>query len=144
VAELGSDIAGVFDIGPTLGTVTGRQALAEAILRRLAQPRGSLIGDETYGYLLLGTIGSAVIPSRVEQLVLEQVTAEEEVEDARCEVTFNGETSVLTVSIEIEDGDGPFTLTVTSSALRIQALLDGYLFLDEEPRGETTTVFTDT
>jgi phage baseplate assembly protein W len=128
MAELGSDIAGVFDVDATLSVATGRRALAQAILRRLTTPRGGLIDSPAYGYDVTALIGSAVPPSIVEQRVLEQVVAEQEVKDARCTVTFTRDT--LTVDIQVEEGDGPFSLTLTASELTIQAFLDGTLFAE--------------
>jgi hypothetical protein len=142
VAELGSDIAGVFDIGPTLAVATGRQALAEAILRRLFQQRGTLINAPPYGYDLHDTVGTIVVASRVEQKVLEQVHAEEEVLKASVAAAFNQATGELVVDIKVTDAEGPFALTIKASDLRIQALRDGVLFVDEPARGETTTLFT--
>lgn len=126
MSDLGSDIAGVFDVDATLSLVTGRPALAQAILRRLTTTRGGLLGAPTYGYDLLALIGSTVPASVVEQRVLEQVLAEEEVEDARCTATFAGGT--LLVEIFVEDADGPFTLTLSATELKASAFLDGVLF----------------
>lgn len=127
VYPLGSDIAGVTSIDYALTTVSGRQALAEAILRRLFTPRGGLWYAPSYGYSIVGLIGSSVPPSIVEQQVLEQVLAEEEVEDASCTVTYtdaNGGRS-LAIAINVVDADGPFDLVLTASELTYQALLDG-------------------
>lgn len=119
---LASDISGITDIDFALSTVSGRLALAQAILRRLTTPRGQLLGSPTYGYDLLSTVGAPVPASIVRQRVLEQVLAEEEVEDASVTVALaNG---VLQVSINVEDGKGPFRLTVSASDLTAQAIID--------------------
>lgn len=126
MADLGSDIAGVFDIDPALSVVTGRTALAQAVLRRLTTPRGGLIGSPTYGYDVAALIGSTVPPSIVEQRVLEQCLLEEEIVDARCTVTLVA--GVLTVTLALQDGDGPFALVLSASELTTEAFLDGVLF----------------
>jgi hypothetical protein len=120
--NLGSDISGITGLDWALSTVSGRLALAQAILRRLTSARGSLLGTPTYGYDLLQTIGSTVPRSVVEQRVLEQVMYEEEVEDAS--VTVNLENDRLKVLINVTDGDGPFRLTVDADALTAQAMID--------------------
>lgn len=130
MAELGSDIGGITAISWTLATVEGKLALAHAILRRLTTPRGGLIGDSSYGYAVQSTIGSTVPVSVVEQRVLEQVLAEEEVEDATVDVALlDGK---LTVQLSVESAEGPFDLTITATALTTEAFLDGeQLFLPQ-------------
>lgn len=126
---LGSDIGGVRSIDRTLSVVTGRQALAEAILRRLTTPLGGLIGAPSYGYDVATTIGSTVPVSVVEQRVLEQVLYEEEVEDARCSVVVDG--GSLTVAVSVVDADGPFELTLTADELTVSAFIDGVPLFEE-------------
>lgn len=135
-AELGSDIAGVWDLTPTIGISTGRTALAEAILRRLITPRGALIGVPAYGYDVVNLIGSTALVSDVEQRVREQVKAEEEVLNVRVDVTFDGRTGVL-VNILVRVADGPFELTITQSTdLTTKAFLDGVLFAQSDPSND--------
>lgn len=125
--ELGSDIAGVTSIDYALSTVSGRRALAEAILRRLTTRRGALFYAQSYGYAVVELIGSTVSASEIEQRVLEQVLLEEEVEDATCTVLFTdvGGTRSVSIEIKVTDADGPFDLTLTASELTISALLEG-------------------
>lgn len=120
MADLGSDIAGVTDLDPALSIVTGRRALAEAIMRRLTSRKGSLPDDEDYGYDLRLLIGSAVTREQVEQGVRSQVFADERVEDAEVTVTFIGET--IQVDLRITDGDGPFSLVLGVDALSVETL----------------------
>lgn len=119
---LGSDFAGVFDISPTLAIATDRQALAEAIQGRLITPRGQLPEDRSYGYDLRLVIGSAMPISVIEQRVLEQVEAEEEVERASCSASMSN--GLVTVVLRVVDGEGPFTLTLTADELTVKALLE--------------------
>jgi hypothetical protein len=119
---LGSDFRGVRDITPTLEIVGGRQALVEAILGRLITPRGQLPEDLSYGFDLSSCIGSALPVGIIEQRVLEQVTAEEEVEGAICSASLVSDE--LTVVLRIVDGEGPFSLTLTATELTVEALLE--------------------
>lgn len=128
--DFGSDIAGVFDIDPTLSVVEGRPALAHALLRRITTPRGTLIGDPSYGYDVTGLIGSTVPMSVVEQRVLEQILAEEGVEDAR--VTAELVNDTVTITMHVVDSEGPFDLVLTSSQLTTAAFLDSVLFAETE------------
>lgn len=119
----GTDLSGITSLDWTLSTVGGRRALAHAILRRLTTPRGGLFYAPTYGYNVAELIGSTVPASVVEQRVLEQVLAEEEVEDARCTVTLTGTT--LRIEIHVAAADGPFDLVLTQDELTLEAFFDG-------------------
>lgn len=120
---LGSDIAGVTSIDAALTTVGGRRALADAILRRLTTPRGGLVGAPEYGFDVRSVLGSTLPMSFIEQRVLEQVLAEQEVADALCTATFHRGT--LRIEIPVVDAEGPFDLTLTADELTTAALLGG-------------------
>lgn len=120
--ELGSDFAGVLDVTPTLAVATGPRALADAILRRLTTPRGGHFEDPLYGYDLRAQIGAATPVSVIQQRVLEQVLAEEEVADARVSVTRSNGT--LRVVIDVIVASGPFRLTVIPNELTIEHFLE--------------------
>ena len=119
----GTDLSGITSLDWTLSTVGGLRALAHAILRRLTTPRGGLFYAPTYGYNVAELIGSTVPASVVEQHVLEQVLAEEEVEDARCTVALTGTT--LRIEIHVVAADGPFDLVLTQDELTLEAFFNG-------------------
>ncbi len=114
---LGSDFAGVLDVDWALSTVDGELALGQAIMRRLTTPLGGLEDDPTYGYDIRDLIGAAVIPSIVEQRVLEQVLAEQEVQRATVQVTQNAESLFIDIRI--------LTITGTASLTIAAASVDG-------------------
>jgi len=130
---LASDIGGVTSIDYALSTVSGRQALAEAILRRLTTRRGGLFYAPSYGYAIVEIIGSSVSASEIEQRVVEQCLLEEEVEDATCTATFTdaGGTRSVAIDIKATDAKGPFDLTLNASELTISALLEGTELFNE-------------
>ena len=130
VTDLGSDIAGVISIDYTLSVVDGKLALAHALLRRITTPRGGLIGDSTYGYNVHDLIGSAVPVSVIEQRVLEQMLAEEQVDDARCTVTRSSDKIRIEINIVLSDASS-FDLVLTDDTLTVEAFLDGQLILQE-------------
>lgn len=131
--ELASDIGGVTSLDYALSTVSGRQALAEAILRRLTTRRGGLFYAPSYGFDVIGLIGSTVSASEIEQRALEQVLLEEEVEDATCTVALAdvGAVRSITITINVTDAQGPFDLTLSASELTISALLGGTELFNE-------------
>lgn len=122
---LGSDISGVEDLDAALSEVSGRLALAQAILRRFKTPVGTLPEDPTYGFALVEIIGTTVSTLRIEQGVLAQVYAEEEVDQASASVTYSLGSEAVAIEIRVRDGEGPFELTVTADALTIEMLLNG-------------------
>jgi len=130
MAQLGSDVAGVFDVDATLSVATGLQALAESILRRVTTPRGSLIDAPTYGIDIRSFIGEAVTASRVEQELSEQVEEEEEVLSHHVTVTVDQRTSTMSIAIKAVASEGPFELTVEASELTLRAFFNGDLFVE--------------
>lgn len=120
MVDYGSDFFGTTDIDPALTIVSGRTGLIHSIIRRLSSTPGSLAEDPTYGYDLMLAIGSAVREFEVEAKVLDQVVAEEGVEDATVNATYDAATSTLHVVIAIVDSEGPFQLTLTVDDLTIE------------------------
>src|SRR5690606_10078705 len=110
-------IAGVRDIDFSLSKVSGRQAHAQALLRRLTTPRGSLIAAPTYGYDVTELVGGTTPAHIVEQRVREQCLLDERTEDVVVQVTKDDATGGLTIEIEVDDdNDGEFTLILSGSS----------------------------
>lgn len=120
---LASDFAGVLDIDWALSTVEGEMALAQAILRRLTTPLGGLEDDPLYGFDIRELVGSTLTASVIEQLVREQVLAEEEVDRAAVRVTQSAD-SIL-IEIRLRTITGTASLTLNASALTLDALFNG-------------------
>lgn len=109
------DFAGTLDLDPSLREVRGRVALAEAVFRRLTTPNGSLPDFPDYGYDVTELIGTSFNQSQVQQQVETQVLLEEEVDDVAAEVVLEDETVII--SVAIDDGNGPFDLTISVDEL---------------------------
>lgn len=129
MAELGSDFSGVSDLNWALSTVSGRIALAQAILRRLRTRPGELVTDTTYGFCVRDQIGASPNTIEVSQGVLAQVVAEEEIQDADVDTVYEDEE--LRVKIYAVDSEGPFDLTLTATELTTEALLNNSPFWSE-------------
>lgn len=121
MADLGSDIAGALDLDPGLRVVSGRRALADAIVRRLTNQRGVFPDWPDYGFDLQSVVGTTLNLSQVRQLILEQCLLEEEVESATATLEQRGETLVATISVS--DGAGPFDLTISVSDVSTEAII---------------------
>lgn len=121
MADLGSDIAGALDLDPGLRVVSGRRALADAIVRRLTNPRGVFPDWPDYGFDLQSVTGTTLNVSQVRQLITEQCLLEEEVQSATVTLEQRGEVLVATVSVT--DGTGPFDLTISVSEVTTEAII---------------------
>lgn len=133
MADLGSDIAGIRDVDAALSVVTGRPALAQAILRRLTTTRGALPEDVTYGYDVTALIGSTAPMSIVEQRCREQALGEEEVHDASVAAALDPKTGTLQIALSVVASEGPFELTISvSEQLTIEAFINGSPFFQDE------------
>jgi ribosomal protein S13 len=128
MAELGSDISGVRDVDAALSEVSGRTALAQAILRRLRNETGQGMPadrDKDYGYDLREVIGTMLTATQISQKVRAQALAEEEVENCSVSIT-NRTADSIEIDLRVVDGDGPFELTVSADLLTVE-LLNGDL-----------------
>jgi hypothetical protein len=119
----GVDLGGVLDVESTLVLRMDRQALSEALLRRLTTPRGSLFYDFDYGFDLRQFLSApAPQPGYLEMQVRTEVEKDERVEGVDVQSSFVGET--LTVQLTVTDGDGPFNLTLEVTQLTVEFLVE--------------------
>lgn len=124
MADLGTDIHCVSDMEPTLRVISGREALAHAIARRLQTPFGGLWYDPDYGYdLRQFCSGQLTQASTIASSVELEALKDERVLDAKAAVTVVGKT--LDVKVTLTDGLGPFTLVIGVDALTLQLLNPG-------------------
>lgn len=131
MADLGSDISCVTDIDPMLTSVDGREALGQAIARRLGTPRGGLFYDANYGTDLRSFLNAHVTAERVAQAVEAEALKDERVRSASARITFvdagsPGATAETLGSMEIEltlvDAAGPFVLTLLVGSVTVALL----------------------
>lgn len=122
---LGSDFAGGTELDAALSLQSGQRALGDAIIRRLTTPRGGIPDFPAYGFDVGSLIGRTLTPNAIAQLVLEQVRAEEEVEEAALDVEQSDDGSTITLSIRVVAADGPFDLTLSIDDLGVTAIIPG-------------------
>lgn len=120
---LASDFAGVLDVDWALSTIDGFAALAQQIFRRLTTPLGELEDDPTYGFDIRDLVGATLSASIVEQRVLEQLYAEEEVQRASVRVTQSADSILIEMRVQAISGTG--SLTLGANAITLEALLNG-------------------
>lgn len=128
MTDLGTDISTPIDpdsglpgLDPFFGTVSGRDQLVQALVRRIVTPVGGLIDDGSYGYDVRAHLNDAAPrPSQIAAQVRAQWLADERVLDARADVTFAD--GVLTVRGTVLDDEGPFALVLAIDALTVTLL----------------------
>jgi hypothetical protein len=125
--DYGTDFSVTTDFtGPNFPISIGRQLLAEACVRRLITPLGSLIDHSGYGYDIRDELNDDLGPAdlaRISILVNTQLMRDARIINCRTitNLTSNGE---LNVNITITDGAGPFPLVLNVSAVTVQ-IVDG-------------------
>lgn len=124
---LGTDVStpvganGLPDLDPFFSLVTGRAALAQALLRRIITPTGALLGDPSYGHDVRVHLNDvAVSPRVVAVAVREQWLADERVVDCGVRVTFADGT--YRIEGLVRDGDGPFRLVIAIGEVTAEIL----------------------
>jgi phage baseplate assembly protein W len=125
MATLGTDISCYPDLDAAETLVSGRTALAQAIARRLTTGRGSLFYDGNYGtdlrsYLSEGFTSDG--PGRVRAAIEAECRKDERVSGVTADVTFNSAAQSLKVSISLDTGEGPFSLTLSVTSLTLDLL----------------------
>lgn len=122
--DFGTDLDCGEDLSPTLGLVSGRRALAQAILRRLTTARGTLERHPTYGLDLRGWLSETLDASallRLQQGIQAQCLEDERV--LRAAVSVDGrQPRKLVVRLTLTTAEGPFRLVIGASQLTVDLL----------------------
>ena len=124
--DYGNDTECGEDLTYARAEVTGETMMAQAILRRLTTPRGTLISYPDYGYdlrqFLKGpTPAATIVNGNVENEVLK----DERVADVTVETSFNEALERLEVSVVGFGAEGPFDLTIGISDVTVELLREG-------------------
>jgi len=121
--DFGRSLSCVSDLQPDFAVVTGRRLLAEAIVRRITTPRGRLIDDPNYGIDVREWLLDSVTPSDLQRLpavVDAEIQQDERIVGSTTTAIYNA--GVLTLSITLDPGESPFTLTLAVSELTVELL----------------------
>lgn len=113
-----------FDLDPFGMTVEGVSCLAQNLAHRLVTPRGSLIGSESWGLdvrtYLNDTIDEGDLRG-IEGAVIEEIRADERVDDASVAATFDGERLALVILVRPIIGRS-FTMVLAVTGVTIELL----------------------
>lgn len=111
---IGVDLSCTDDLQPDFSLVSGRQLLAEALYRRWTTDRGALLGDPNYGTNLTDYINDDIDALGIAQCQSDceaEARKDERVVSIKTQASLDNLSS-LNLSVEIDDGAGPFTLTL--------------------------------
>jgi len=122
MADLGSDFGGVEDLDANLTIVYGRRCLIENLARRTCTQKGGMLDDSTYGEPVHDLVGDVFDPLRYAQKLEQQFLDDERVDEAGVEATYEEATRTATLDCVVDDGDGPFELTIAVSDLTVEIL----------------------
>ncbi len=125
MADLGTDIDCLTDIGKVFGLSTGRLNLARAIARRFLTPRGGLFYDLNYGFSLIQLLSSEATRANILSqgpAIEAEALKDERVLSATAVLTFDDSARKLTITLALQDAAGPFRLVLQASGVSVSIL----------------------
>lgn len=117
------DLSLTTDLTPDFQVVSGRTALAQALVRRWSTPRGRLIDDPNYGTSLTDALNEEMSPGDIARL--QAASEAEALSDERVSAISSTSTFVngaLNIDFTVTDAAGPFSLTIAVTSLTIDLL----------------------
>lgn len=126
MTDYGSDLSCSTDLDGLLRLVTGNQLMEEVCVRRLYCAAGALLSDPTDNTLdardfLSQDIGPGDI-TRIQGLCAQALMGDDRILSASVIATFNSSLKALTLVINAVGANGPFTLTLSVTALTVELL----------------------
>lgn len=128
----GTDLSCVTDLAEDLAEVdaTSNTAIAQALIRRLITPRGSLPDDPDYGFDLRGLLNRGVTLAELRAVTGQarsELRKDDRVSDAKVSAAFTLANSTLSVTVEVTPADVDrdvfsFTFALTDSSVAIEVI----------------------
>lgn len=128
MTALGTDFSCIEDLDADLSVVSGPEAHAQAIARRLITDRGGLFYDRSYGRNLKRYLNASVSDIGTLQAQIEREALEDgRTDTARATVTLTGRTLTTVLRIRAKTGEAfRLTLDITETgAASLFALITG-------------------
>ena len=107
---------GVLDLTPDMQLASGRNVLAQSLVRRQFTPRGSVITSPNDCIDIRQLISQAMTDAQVAaigQVIRTELVRDQRVLDAQVTVVLSANKTVATVTENVQSAQGPFTLTIT-------------------------------
>lgn len=122
---LGSDFSCVEDIDANLSATDGRNALAQAVARRIITPTGGLFYNPDYGNDVRRYLNnSSPTATRIAADAQGEAEKDERVDRADASAVLSDSNKRLTLSLRLQDGEGPFDLTLNVDELTAELLIE--------------------
>lgn len=131
--DYGVDTYALTDLDPSFLLISGQEAVAQSIARRLQTPAGGLLGDSAYGYDLRGLVNTAKSLAELEEIrssVEAQCLLDLRVDsvDVTLELLESG-VCEITIELTLVDGETP-TLTFQIDSSNVSVVYSGCIWPD--------------
>lgn len=110
---------GVIDLDPGMIEGSGRTLLAQSLVRRFTTPRGSVIDAPNDCIDIRSFLSQGFTQAQINELpgiLKKEAEKDERVVDAQVQATYLQSTKALTITMSIQSGYGPFSLTLSVSS----------------------------
>lgn len=125
MADTGKDISATAGLDPAFTLVSESRIVAEAALRRLTTPRGSLLRAPNYGTDLREALLSRLDRARLDAWrarVEAELRKDDRIETVAARLAFDRITGTLSVRVEGTTGATPFAFTLAVTEVTTELL----------------------
>ena len=124
--DFGGDILVFSDLDESMTPVFDGRVLGEAIAKRFLTQRGTLpFHEDSYGRDIRDDLNEAMTTERLFSIKAEleaEARADERVLDASIKLSFDAARGEMTIDVELQTEQGPYSLTILVSQLTVQLL----------------------
>lgn len=119
------DISCITDLDPFMSTITNeREAIAQAVARRLQTPRGRLYFHPDYGFDVKAYLNADITPARLSELaqnVQAEVLKDERISSAKVDCS---QTTVenIRIALQLTTSDGPMRLALNVNDVTVELI----------------------
>lgn len=119
---------GQIDLTPDMQMTTGRDVIAQSLIRRQTTPRGSVLTSPNDCIDIRQFLSQGMTLGQLQALsstIRTELLRDQRVNSAQVQINFDPLTNVTTITENILTSQGPFTLTLTLSAGNVAAVIAG-------------------
>ena len=119
---------GQIDLTPDMQIATGRQVIAQSLVRRQTTPRGSVLTSPNDCLDIRQMISQGVTQSQLQAYASSlrtELLRDQRVLSAAVQISYDPVKNVTTITENVQTSAGPFTLTLTLSTGSIAVILAG-------------------
>ncbi len=122
------DADGIIDLDPAMLEGSGRTLLAQSIVRRFTTGRGTVIDAPNDCLDLRGFLSDGFTQAQINQIpgqLKKEAEKDERVNSVDVKAEYLYASKTLTITMAIESGYGPFSLTLSVNAVTVTVLTEG-------------------